>query len=318
MLAPPLSKAEIIAALRVLTARSPRTRDELQALQSECVTLAGHFRRNTHTHNTPHAVWHFLSDPDIRFKDPAYAKAQLDAISETLDAWAAEPSLEIRVGRDACCAQDDQLGPLEATYSFAPNATLADLVRVVAASKFLQYSSSHTTLTGFIGQTAFVRVFSASHLPDRSPEFLTDGDAPLATAVAAGTVEFRFNASVPEAPSRNPSELNRGGALFAVKLAHTAVWALFAGCILLLPWFVWRGDLLTATILIGVVMLEVAILLANRFRCPLTGVAARYTSDRRDNFDIFLPLWLARYNKHIFGTLFVLGVVYTLVEWRKE
>jgi hypothetical protein len=29
-------------------------------------------------------------------------------------------------------------------------------------------------------------------------------------------------------------------------------------------------------------------------RCPLTGIAARYTDDRRDNFDIYLPPWLAR------------------------
>ena len=48
-------------------------------------------------------------------------------------------------------------------------------------------------------------------------------------------------------------------------------------------------------------------------RCPLTDVAARYTSDRRDNFDIYLPLWLARYNKHVFGTLYVAGIVYTLM-----
>jgi hypothetical protein len=106
-------------------------------------------------------------------------------------------------------------------------------------------------------------------------------------------------------------------ALLAVKMVHTAAWALFAGCIFLIPWFVWREDLRTAAILIGIVMLEVLILLANRMRCPLTNVAARYTEDRRDNFDIFLPLWLARYNKQIFGTLFVLGVVYTLAAWLK-
>jgi hypothetical protein len=38
-----------------------------------------------------------------------------------------------------------------------------------------------------------------------------------------------------------------------------------------------------------------------RQRLALTNVAARYTNDRRDNFDIVLPLWLARYNKIIFG-----------------
>lgn len=103
-------------------------------------------------------------------------------------------------------------------------------------------------------------------------------------------------------------------ALRAVKVTHALAWAFFAGCILAIPFFAWRSQLRTAVILIIVVMIEVAVLFANRMRCPLTDVAARYTSDRRDNFDIYLPLWLARYNKHIFGTLFAMGVAYTLVK----
>lgn len=59
----------------------------------------------------------------------------------------------------------------------------------------------------------------------------------------------------------------------------------------------------------------VLILFANRMRCPLTGVAARYTDDRRDNFDIYLPVWLARHNKAIFGTLYVTGGLFTLARW---
>ena len=106
-------------------------------------------------------------------------------------------------------------------------------------------------------------------------------------------------------------------ALRIVKIAHTIAWALFAGCIVALPIVVWLGDLRAAVILIAIVMLEVMVLLANRFRCPLTGVAARYTDDRRDNFDIYLPLWLARHNKTIFGSLFVAGVLFAIVTWLK-
>jgi len=58
------------------------------------------------------------------------------------------------------------------------------------------------------------------------------------------------------------------------------------------------------------------VLALNRWRCPLTGIAARYTDNRRDNFDIYLPLWLARYNKHIFGLLFAAGLLYTLLRWK--
>jgi hypothetical protein len=100
--------------------------------------------------------------------------------------------LQVRVLRDACCAQDDQLGPLESTYSFGPGATLADLVATVVHSRFLQYSSSHTTLTAFIGTKAIVRVFSDSHLPGRAPEYLAASDTLLASAVAGSTVDFRF------------------------------------------------------------------------------------------------------------------------------
>jgi len=110
--------------------------------------------------------------------------------------------------------------------------------------------------------------------------------------------------------------MSPSASLRSVKLLHTVVWAFFAGCILLIPVYAWRGDLRAAVILIAVVSVEVVVILANRWRCPLTGVAERYTDDRRDNFDIYLPLWLARYNKEIFGVLFFAGVLYTLARWR--
>jgi hypothetical protein len=52
------------------------------------------------------------------------------------------------------------------------------------------------------------------------------------------------------------------------------------------------------------------VLWLNRWSCPLTAVAARYTEDRRANFDIYLPEWLAQYNKQIFGSLYAVGVAY--------
>lgn len=75
------------------------------------------------------------------------------------------------------------------------------------------------------------------------------------------------------------------------------------------------GHYSKAVVLIGVVLVEVLILVANGLRCPLTGVAARYTNDRRENFDIYLPLWVARNNKLIFGLLFLVGALFTLLRW---
>jgi hypothetical protein len=80
-------------------------------------------------------------------------------------------------------------------------------------------------------------------------------------------------------------------ALVLVKLIHTVVWGFFAGCIIALP----------------------LVALTGRLRCA-AWLAAGFTEDRRENFDIYLPVWLARYNKH-FGTLFVAGGLVTLWVW---
>jgi len=103
--------------------------------------------------------------------------------------------------------------------------------------------------------------------------------------------------------------------LVGVKLVHTAAWAFFAGCIVALPVAAWQGSFGWAAVLVGFVCVEIVVLAANGMRCPLTDVAARYTEDRRDNFDIYLPLWLARHNKVIFGWMFVAGLVYTVIQW---
>jgi len=103
--------------------------------------------------------------------------------------------------------------------------------------------------------------------------------------------------------------------LRAVKLVDTLAWAFFAGCIVLLPFAAWSNRFDCALALVVIVMVEVLILAFNGFRCPLTAVAARYTEDRRDNFDIYLPLWLARYNKQIFGSLFAAGTIFTLIRY---
>lgn len=103
--------------------------------------------------------------------------------------------------------------------------------------------------------------------------------------------------------------------LFALKLFHTVVWAIFAGCIIAIPFAVHAGRMRWAALLIGIVMAEVLVIALNRGSCPLTPIAARYTADRRPNFDIFLPAWLARYNKHIFGSLFAGALVYAAIAW---
>ena len=104
-------------------------------------------------------------------------------------------------------------------------------------------------------------------------------------------------------------------ALVAVKLLHTAVWSVVAGCIIAIPLAGAGGRYSWAAGLAAVVLVECGILAANRGVCPLTAVAARYTDERAPNFDIYLPVWLARHNKTIFGVLFALGGLFVLGRW---
>jgi hypothetical protein len=104
-------------------------------------------------------------------------------------------------------------------------------------------------------------------------------------------------------------------ALLLVKMVHTVVWAFFVFCILAIPVLTLRGRLMAAAWFAGIVLVEVAVLAMNRWSCPLTPVAARYTDERRDNFDIFLPEWLARHNKSIFGALYLAGLALLIAKW---
>ena len=112
-----------------------------------------------------------------------------------------------------------------------------------------------------------------------------------------------------------PAMPSRGANLLAIKTAHTLIWAFFAGCIVAVPVFTWYGHHTLAIWLVAVVFIEVLVLAFNNGSCPLTGVASRYTEDRRDNFDIYLPRILAKYNKQVFGTLYVVGAAYALLAW---
>ena len=103
--------------------------------------------------------------------------------------------------------------------------------------------------------------------------------------------------------------------LTAIKIVHTLVWAFFATCVIAIPVMAWRDELRLAAYFIGLVLVEIAVLSVNSWHCPLTPMAARFTEDRRPNFDIYLPEWLARWNKTIFGSLFVAGVLLTLGRW---
>ena len=117
--------------------------------------------------------------------------------------------------------------------------------------------------------------------------------------------------------SLDPSKPDRPGpsVLALIKAVHTLVWAFFVACIGGIYLFAHAGRFDWAFTLAGVVAVEVLVLALNHLRCPLTPIAARFTSERGPNFDIYLPEWLARYNKEIFGTLYLVGIGYAFALW---
>jgi hypothetical protein len=106
--------------------------------------------------------------------------------------------------------------------------------------------------------------------------------------------------------------------LAAIKVLHTVIWAILAGSIVALPVVGLLRRFRWAAILTGLVLLECGVLAVNRGRCPLSDLAQQFTADRADNFDIYLPNWLASRNKTIFGTLFVVNELIVLWCWRKR
>lgn len=98
--------------------------------------------------------------------------------------------------------------------------------------------------------------------------------------------------------------------LNTIKALHTTVWLIFnfvLGYIIYavytnqIDYWVWAG--------VGLVVLEGLVLLIFRGSCPLTIVARKYSGSTKDNFDIFLPNWLAKNNKLIYTTIFLLALM---------
>ena len=100
-----------------------------------------------------------------------------------------------------------------------------------------------------------------------------------------------------------------------IKLAHTAIWTVMAAAIVVIPVAAICGRFRLASWLTALVVAECVVLGLNRGRCPLTDLAAKFTADREANFDIYLPRWIARSNKLIFGSLFVAGELVLLWRW---
>ena len=98
--------------------------------------------------------------------------------------------------------------------------------------------------------------------------------------------------------------------LTAIKILHTMIWVFYNVVIFYLLYAVLTNKINKwVWISIGLVLLEAIVLLVFKMKCPLTVVARKYSDSTDDNFDIYLPNWLARYNKIIYTSIFIISIV---------
>lgn len=100
--------------------------------------------------------------------------------------------------------------------------------------------------------------------------------------------------------------------LIWIKLVHTLIWLFFNAVIFYLAYAVIMGEI-NIWVWVGLALfgVEAVILLLFNMKCPLTIIARRYSNSTKDNFDIYLPNWLARHNKLIY-TIFLVIIILIL------
>ncbi|RTY94997.1 hypothetical protein [Flavobacterium sp. GT3R68] len=98
--------------------------------------------------------------------------------------------------------------------------------------------------------------------------------------------------------------------LTGIKLLHTIIWLIFnviifyflyAVIIDKIDWKVWAC--------LGILIAEGIILVVLKSFCPVTLLARKYSDCQKSNFDIYLPEWLAKYNKVIYTTIVLIAIV---------
>lgn len=107
--------------------------------------------------------------------------------------------------------------------------------------------------------------------------------------------------------------------LIIVKIVHTLIWLFFNIVIFYFLYAVSVNNINTwVWICLGVILLEVLVLAVFKSICPITLIARRYSESTNDNFDIYLPNWLAKHNKQIYASIVLIAItilIFRLVGW---
>jgi len=95
--------------------------------------------------------------------------------------------------------------------------------------------------------------------------------------------------------------------LISIKFVHTAIWIFFNIVIFYMLYAVLTNKIdLWLWLGYGLIGLEALTLVLFKLYCPLTILARKYSDSKEDNFDIFLPNWLAKYTKLIYTSLVII------------
>jgi hypothetical protein len=84
------------------------------------------------------------------------------------------------------------MGPLDQTFELPDRCSVRDLVDAVAGSRFLQFSSTHTTLISRISGKEVATVFSPYMEPRRDTVFAVPPETVVRSIAVDNTVDFGF------------------------------------------------------------------------------------------------------------------------------
>ncbi|SDE14772.1 hypothetical protein SAMN04488509_1294 [Aquimonas voraii] len=101
---------------------------------------------------------------------------------------------EITVTRESVCAADDQTMPLELVLQVAETEAFSSFIQRVIGADFLQFSSTYTCATGFVGSDPVARVL-ANFVTGPVAEFVAPAAALASAVVPSGLLEFRWSGS---------------------------------------------------------------------------------------------------------------------------
>ena len=105
-------------------------------------------------------------------------------------------------------------------------------------------------------------------------------------------------------------EMTENLKLGLVRVIHTIIWVFFNVVIFYLLYAVVVDKIdKWVWICLGLILLEGIILIVFKKICPITLIARKFSNSQQENFDIYLPNWLAKYNKEIYSIIVLTAIV---------